>query len=429
MEVIEHLDPPRLPALEDAVFGHARPGHGGRDDAERRVQRALRGTGRGRLRHPTTGSSGPGRSSPAGPSAVAGGTATGSSSAASATDDPEVGPPTQLAPCRHGDAMTDLDIPDLSLVVLVGVSGSGKSTFAARHFKPTQVLSSDFCRAWSPTTRTTSPPPGTPSTCCTTSPASGCGRPPDRRRRHQRAAAGPRRSWSGWPGSTTCCRSRSCSTCRRRCARSATRPGRTGQFGRACAAAASSATCAGRCAHWGARASARCTSCAARGGRRRRRSLRAAVQRPARPHRAVRHHRRHARLPRRAGDPARRARLGPGPRRRRAAGRATHPEGRTAVFVGDLVDRGPDTPGVLRLVMGMVARRHRAVRAGQPREQAAAQAARPQGAASRHGLAETAGAAGGRAGRSSCRGRPAFIDGLVSHYVLDGGRLVVATPG
>jgi len=32
-----------------------------------------------------------------------------------------------------------------------------------------------------------------------------------------------------------------------------------------------------------------------------------------------------------------------------------HPERRTAVFVGDLVDRGPDTPGVLRLVMRMVA--------------------------------------------------------------------------
>jgi protein phosphatase len=43
--------------------------------------------------------------------------------------------------------MTVLKIPDLSLVVLVGVSGSGKSTFAARHFASTEVISSDFCRA------------------------------------------------------------------------------------------------------------------------------------------------------------------------------------------------------------------------------------------------------------------------------------------
>jgi protein phosphatase len=40
-----------------------------------------------------------------------------------------------------------LTIPELSLVVLVGPSGSGKSTFARTHFKPTEVLSSDFCRA------------------------------------------------------------------------------------------------------------------------------------------------------------------------------------------------------------------------------------------------------------------------------------------
>ena len=39
-----------------------------------------------------------------------------------------------------------LTIPELCLVVLVGASGSGKSTFACRRFKPTEVLSSDFCR-------------------------------------------------------------------------------------------------------------------------------------------------------------------------------------------------------------------------------------------------------------------------------------------
>ncbi|HSU16825.1 AAA family ATPase [Longimicrobium sp.] len=38
-------------------------------------------------------------------------------------------------------------IPGISLVVLVGVSGCGKSTFARKHFRPTEVLSSDFFRA------------------------------------------------------------------------------------------------------------------------------------------------------------------------------------------------------------------------------------------------------------------------------------------
>lgn len=43
--------------------------------------------------------------------------------------------------------MTTIKIPEMSLVVLVGPSGSGKSTFAAKHFAPTEVVSSDACRA------------------------------------------------------------------------------------------------------------------------------------------------------------------------------------------------------------------------------------------------------------------------------------------
>jgi len=39
-----------------------------------------------------------------------------------------------------------ITIPELSFVVLVGVSGSGKSTFARKHFKATEILSSDWCR-------------------------------------------------------------------------------------------------------------------------------------------------------------------------------------------------------------------------------------------------------------------------------------------
>src|SRR5215475_832220 len=40
----------------------------------------------------------------------------------------------------------NITIPELSLVALIGASGSGKSTFARQHFLPTETLSSDFCR-------------------------------------------------------------------------------------------------------------------------------------------------------------------------------------------------------------------------------------------------------------------------------------------
>lgn len=42
---------------------------------------------------------------------------------------------------------TILQLPDPSLILLIGPSGAGKSTFAAAHFRPTEIVSSDRCRA------------------------------------------------------------------------------------------------------------------------------------------------------------------------------------------------------------------------------------------------------------------------------------------
>lgn len=42
--------------------------------------------------------------------------------------------------------MNTLTIPEFALVVLIGASGAGKSTFARKHFLPTEVISSDVCR-------------------------------------------------------------------------------------------------------------------------------------------------------------------------------------------------------------------------------------------------------------------------------------------
>ncbi|WP_266364536.1 AAA family ATPase [Tellurirhabdus rosea] len=40
-----------------------------------------------------------------------------------------------------------LTIPEFSLILLTGASSAGKTTFARRHFRPTEVISSDHCRA------------------------------------------------------------------------------------------------------------------------------------------------------------------------------------------------------------------------------------------------------------------------------------------
>ena len=39
-----------------------------------------------------------------------------------------------------------IEIPEFCLVAMIGGTSSGKSSFALKHFKPTEVLSSDFFR-------------------------------------------------------------------------------------------------------------------------------------------------------------------------------------------------------------------------------------------------------------------------------------------
>ncbi|WP_030991848.1 polynucleotide kinase-phosphatase [Streptomyces sp. NRRL S-1813] len=106
---------------------------------------------------------------------------------------------------------------------------------------------------------------------------------------------------------------------------------------------------------------------------------------------------------------------------------AAHPEGRTAVFVGDLVDRGPDSPGVLRLVMGMVGAGHALCVPGN-HENKLGRYLKGRKVQHTHGLAETIEQLDKEdAGFRTEVGE--FIHGLVSHYVLDGGGLVVCHAG
>ncbi len=115
------------------------------------------------------------------------------------------------------------------------------------------------------------------------------------------------------------------------------------------------------------------------------------------------------------------------PREFAAPFQVSHPEGRKVIFLGDLVDRGPATPAVLQLVMDMVAAERalcipgnhdaKLLRKLQGREVKMA-----------HGIVELL---------QQLEKQPpafkertmAFLDGLISHYVLDDGKLVVAHAG
>jgi protein phosphatase len=103
-----------------------------------------------------------------------------------------------------------------------------------------------------------------------------------------------------------------------------------------------------------------------------------------------------------------------------------HPGGRTAVFVGDLVDRGPDTPGVLRVVMAMVRAKSALCVVGNHDDKLRrALFGRPVKLT--HGLDASLRQLRRQPplGEEACR----FLSELPSHYVLDGGTLVVAHAG
>ena len=106
---------------------------------------------------------------------------------------------------------------------------------------------------------------------------------------------------------------------------------------------------------------------------------------------------------------------------------AGHPAGRRAVFVGDLVDRGPDSPGVLRLVMGMVAGGHALCVPGN-HENKLVKALRGRNVQITHGLERTLAQLEAE-DEDFRQDVESFCSGLVSHYVLDGGALVVAHAG
>ena len=106
---------------------------------------------------------------------------------------------------------------------------------------------------------------------------------------------------------------------------------------------------------------------------------------------------------------------------------AAHPEGRKAVFLGDLVDRGPRTPDVLRLAMNMTAAGNAICVPGN-HENKLVRKLRGRDVQLTHGIAETL---------AQLDNEPAefrqqvlsFLDGLVSHFVLDDGKLVACHAG
>jgi protein phosphatase len=103
------------------------------------------------------------------------------------------------------------------------------------------------------------------------------------------------------------------------------------------------------------------------------------------------------------------------------------PQGRKVVFVGDLVDRGPNVPEVLRLGMAMVESGVALCVRGNHDDKLLRQL-KGHAVQVRHGLAASLEQLAAEPPEFMARVR-AFLEGLPSHLVLDGGKLVVAHAG
>lgn len=104
-----------------------------------------------------------------------------------------------------------------------------------------------------------------------------------------------------------------------------------------------------------------------------------------------------------------------------------HPENRRVIFLGDLVDRGPDSPAVLRLAMKM-AEDGVALCVPGNHDIKLLKYLDGKNVKLRHGLERTAEQLAGAAPEFLAQVRK-YLDGLISHYVLDAGKLVVAHAG
>lgn len=312
--------------------------------------------------------------------------------------------------------MTEISVPDLSLVVLVGVSGSGKSTFAAKHFKPTQVISSDYCRGL--VADDENDQSSTPEAFDLLHHIVGV----RLRRGLLTVVDATNVQWKARQSLIALAKSHDvlCDAIvldvpeEVAVARNAFRPDR--DFG-------------------------------AHVIRRQRGDLRKSLSKISRDGFRRVHVLR--------GDDIENAVIGyerswtdrtdlTGPfdligdvhgcaseletlLARLGYDDGVHPENRTAVFVGDLVDRGPDSPAVLRRVMGMVERGTALCVSGN-HEQKLVRALNGRKVRVAHGLEKSLEQFALEDDAFTQRAR-AFMDGLISHYRLDGGRLVVAHAG